>query len=206
MGFSHSGASIRCYSQWMTIVRKTPSYLKGLAETRARADGDVQRLQRIHEDIGQKLTEAIAERDACDKLIRKYDVRLNPELITPIRGWKGRYGRRGQLRESVLQLLQNRFPDTVTTTELSWELEIEFNLDFVTRAERKQWGHSSLVTALRSLVVGGKVERLHDISAGPTGEVGRWRWISDAALSLDHLREQATALGVLVQQADDVLE
>jgi len=29
-------------------MRKTPSYLKGLAETRARADADVQRLQKIH--------------------------------------------------------------------------------------------------------------------------------------------------------------
>jgi len=76
-------------------MRKTPSHLKGLAETRARSAGDVQRLQKLYEEVGKKLTEATAEVDACDRLIRKFDERLNPELIKPIRAWKGRYGNRG---------------------------------------------------------------------------------------------------------------
>lgn len=75
-----------------TDVRKTHSHLKGLAETRARADGDMRRLQQLLDEIDPMLAEAVriqtihaqvtaklaaarAERDACDLLIRKFDDR-----------------------------------------------------------------------------------------------------------------------------------
>lgn len=61
----------------MTIeIRRIQSYLKGLAEVRARVDADVQRLQKIHDEITAKLAAAMVERDSCDCLIRKYDQRL----------------------------------------------------------------------------------------------------------------------------------
>lgn len=73
-----------------TEMRKTPSYLKGLAETRARVAGDVPRYQKIHDDVWQRLAEAKAELDACDRLIRKFDKRLVREQIEPIQAWQGR--------------------------------------------------------------------------------------------------------------------
>jgi len=85
-------------------IRNPPSYLKGLAETRARADADVLRLQKIYGEIAEKLAEAAAERDSCDCLILKYDDRLDPNRIAPIQSWKGRYESPRVLRR--LQLLR----------------------------------------------------------------------------------------------------
>jgi hypothetical protein len=72
-----------------TPVRKIPSYLKGLAETRARADGDLIRQAKRQAELDTLAADALATRDACDKLIKKFDVRLDPGLISPIKAWKG---------------------------------------------------------------------------------------------------------------------
>jgi len=103
-------------------MRVTPSYLKGLAETRARADGelkrhqkllseierklkvakaDVERYQHMQVQVAQQLVVAQTDLDACDRLIRKCDARINPEEIEPISAWKGRYGKRGALKASI---------------------------------------------------------------------------------------------------------
>ena len=42
-------------------MRKTPSYLKGLAETRARAFADVQRLRKLQVELAKNLADAEAE-------------------------------------------------------------------------------------------------------------------------------------------------
>lgn len=83
-------------------MQKVPSYLKGLAETRARVHAERSRLERLHVKIGQRLAEATAECDACDRLIKKYDGRLDPTTIVPIRAWQGRYGKRGALKQAIL--------------------------------------------------------------------------------------------------------
>lgn len=184
-------------------MRKTPSYLKGLAETRARVAGDLARYQELYNEIGQKLAEAKAELEACDRLIRKFDERLNPNLIEPIRAWKGRYGKRGELREQIKRLLQQRAPTEVTTTELAWELQLHFRLDFESAQEKRKWTANSLASTLKALVAEGCVERLHEFENGPTGEAGRWRWKLDDDLSLDRLEAQLAAAGIATQQCDD---
>jgi hypothetical protein len=141
-------------------MRKTPSYLKGLAETRARAAGDIQRLKKIQEEVAQKLAQAQDELEACDRLIRKYDARLNPELIQPIRAWQGRYGKRGALQATIKRLLQEAFPEAIDTTELLWALQIEFQLDFPTWQEKHRWRRNSLTPALKDLVAAGLANRL----------------------------------------------
>jgi hypothetical protein len=187
-------------------MRKTPSYLKGLAETRARAAGDVERYQQILEEVSSKLAQAKAEVAACDRLICKFDTRLNPELIEPIRAWKGRYGKRGQLSASIAQLLEQSAPEELTTTEVIWELQMQFQLDFSTADEKQRWRKNSLTPALKDLVSKGLVDRLHEPVDCFNGEVGRWRWKSGGDLSLDHLRAQAAAAGVSTQHADDAHE
>ena len=82
-------------------MRKTPSYLKGLAETRARAHGDTIRLGKIRDEIHAKLEEAKFLVESCDRLIVQYDSRLNPTLIQPVGAWQGRYGKRGALTEAI---------------------------------------------------------------------------------------------------------
>lgn len=184
-------------------MRQVPSYLKGLAETRARADADAQRLQKLATEIAEELAEAQRTVDSCDVLIRKFDSRLNPELIEPIRAWKGRYGLRGALRNSIERQLREAYPAELTTSEIAWALQVEFKLDFVHRAEKAHWQHNTVSRTLKVIVERGQAVPLHDVSRGSSGEVGRWRWISDDALSLDHLRAQTVAAGRAVQQCDD---
>lgn len=97
-------------------IRRTHAYLKGLAEVRARVDADVQRFQKIHDEITAKLAAAFSERESCDCLIRKYDQRLDPNQIQPIRAWKGRYGSRGALQRSMTKMLEEVWPEALTRT------------------------------------------------------------------------------------------
>jgi len=184
-------------------MRKTPSYLKGLAETRARAFADVQRLSKLQVELAKNLANAEAEVDACDRLIRKFDPRLNPDLIEPTRAHKGRYGNHGKLREAIKSYLMEAAPNAVTSHEVALAMELEFSLDFSTFQEKWRWQKNSVVSALKALAQTDSVERLHDVvTPGSNGEVGRWRWKSDASLSLDHLRELAEGSGVSVQHCD----
>ena len=181
-------------------MRKTPSYLKGLAETRARASADVSRYQRLYEEIGQALEKAKAELVACDTLIRKFDERLNPELIEPIKAWKGRYGKRGARKEAILEMLQAKAPDFVTTTEIVWELQARFRLDFIDWREKDNWARNSVGNLLRELVKQGLVQRLHDPTAN-TGESGRWRWVNAGCESLGDLAALAESSGVVMSSS-----
>jgi hypothetical protein len=72
-----------------------------LAVTRARAHGGLIRLLRLSEDIARQMDETVGVMASCDKLIRLFDNSLDPELIPPIKSWKGHYGQRGQLSASV---------------------------------------------------------------------------------------------------------
>ena len=53
--------------------QKVLSYLKGLAENRARAAGDIARFERISEEVAAKIAEARLVLDSCDRLIKRYD-------------------------------------------------------------------------------------------------------------------------------------
>ncbi len=154
-------------------MRKTPSYLKGLAETRARAAADILRYQQVIDEITVSLTKAQAELEACDRLIKKFDERLEPALIEPVLHWKGRYGKRGALREAILALLQEQAPAAVTTTEIGWQMQLKFDIGFNHWTERKRWMTNSIGNCLKKLVKEGLVEACHDQSN--TGYVGSWR-------------------------------
>lgn len=174
-------------------MRKTPSYLKGLAETRARVAAEVQRYQKLQDEIGQALATAQAELDACDRLIRKFDERLNPELIHPIKAWKGRYGARGNLRQALLDILKEKAPSALSTVELGIELQLRLELDFITSQERGKWLQNSVTRRLRVLVLEGLVERLHDPNINT---FGYWRWKGEGCKSLGDLAELAKSSGV----------
>lgn len=182
-------------------MQRTPSYLKGLAETRARAAGDVERLKELHTEITRLLKNAKAEVASCDVLIRKFDKQLDPSKIPSIRAWKGRYGKRGVLRQAVLRVVEATWPESVSTTELAAKMQVEFKLDFATAWERDRWCDYSLRNLLRKCVEDGVLER-DEPTRSPSGRtVNRWRWAPQAATELSALREAAEAAGVGVQQA-----
>lgn len=157
-------------------MRKTPSYLKGLAETRARAAGDVLRLERLQGDVAQAHEKARFELAAADALICRFDPRLDPTQIPPLRAWAGRYGKRGALREAILKYLREAHPQELTTTEIAVRLQAELGLDFTMAAACEEWVHNSVRAQLRRLAREGEAE--HTSEASPGTKVGRWRLIS----------------------------
>ncbi len=160
----------------MTVdMRKVPSYLKGLAETRARAAGDVSRLKALHDEVGGRLAKAQAELESCDVLIRKFDERLNPTLIGAVRPRKTRFGKPGALRDAIIAYLKERAPAEVSTSELSLAIQMQFEFDFLLREERVRWQTNSLTRQVELLMEDGLVERCHDGVFGAY-DVGRWRW------------------------------
>ena len=156
-------------------MRKTPSYLKGLAETRARAAGDVLRLQQILDQVKESLDKAQAEVDACDVLIKKFDDRLEPTEIEPVNHWEGRYGRRGALKEAVLQLLRDRAPGVVTTTEIGWQMQLKFDIGFLHWKDRKRWMTNSIGNCLKTLAGEGVIEMCPELMK--PGGVASWRCV-----------------------------
>ena len=50
--------------------KKVRSYLKGLAENRARAAGDVVRLEAMAAQVAKELAEARMDVESCDRLIK----------------------------------------------------------------------------------------------------------------------------------------
>lgn len=156
-------------------MRKTPSYLKGLAETHGRALADVERLERLQVEVAERLARARNELNASGILIRKFDARLDPSRIQPIKHWQGRYGKRGALGSAIERILQEAAPEEVLTTEIVIKLQLEFGLDFATEKECWIWVKNSVLRKLKKLVEKGVVERLHD-PRSHTERVGRWRW------------------------------
>lgn len=153
-------------------MRKTPSYLKGLAETRARAAADVLRYKQILDEVTASLARAQAELASCDTLIRKFDARLDPQQIDPVAGWQGRYGKRGALREAVLALLREYAPNPVSTSEVGLKMQLKFNIAFDHPRERKQWMSNSVAGCLKILAKDGLVEQCPEMSGA--SNVGYW--------------------------------
>lgn len=176
----------------LQMPRKVSSYVKGLVETRARAAGDLERFRRIHAEVSERIATAEAEIAACDRLIRKFDGRLDPTKIEPLATRS--YGGRGRLRAAVLDQLQLAYPGEVTTSDLAVEMQIKFGFDFLTATQRDNWVRGSLARALRDLHAEGLAERMHDPSLR-TGEPGRWRLRPASAPSTGELLARLSATG-----------
>lgn len=177
-------------------MTKTNSYLKGLAETRARADGDVLRLERLLAEITADLSRAKSDRDACDRLIRRFDPALNPEAIEPIQAQKGLYGKHGGLTRAVENAVRSAAPTPITTWEVGLAAAMELKLEFVSRKDRSEWMHNTLGRCLRRMLDQGTVERVADVFDENDQARTRWRWLGVPCTTLDDLRRQAAAKGV----------
>ena len=208
---------------------RTHPYLKGLAETRARADDRCLRAEKRLTEVTQLLVRtraqleakcarlekgtlywarvahcSRAEREACDLLIKKYDALLVPAAIVPINGWQGRYGEHGELSKLVRRFVEMAYPNAITTTEVGQWLQAQFSLVFSTPKERYIWVRNTVSNMLNYLVRKGVIERCHDLIVTP-GQPGRWRWIPPAGSSLD-LAALAAQAGTTTTYAADLAE
>lgn len=203
-------------------MQKTHSYLKGLAETRARAAGDLRRhtrqkatletlLPELEADLAryrkmygrvcQNLENAKSDLESCDRLIRKFDGRLDPEEIEPIRAHKGKYGGHGRLREALQELLKDCHPEALDTEQLALTIALELDLEFATPKERRAWVHNSIGNSLKKMVAEGLIERMHDPGIQGRQGFGRWRWVPKAVVGLGALAQTAAQAGVGVSKA-----
>lgn len=155
--------------------KKVRSYLKGLAENRARAAGDIERLEAMAAQVTSALVEARLDLESCDRLIRKYDPRLRPERIAPVREWRHHKGKRGDLRQLLIEIIAQKAPAPLTLTEICCEIEMRWELTFLTDLDRSSWRRDCVARALRSLVVQKKIAALHTMKGGHSIlEVARW--------------------------------
>lgn len=183
-------------------ARRTPSFLVGLVDRRARADGQVQRLAAMLTDIRLELAKAIEHRHACDALLRSYYAGIEASEFQPIQGWMGRYGKRGGLAEAILRFLAAAGSAGATTSEVGTHLAGLFGLDFACPNDRKKWQKNSVGPRLRALTANGDVEPLHDPGT-ELGKVGRWRLKQATPQTGASLLALAAARGVEVAFTDD---
>ena len=184
--------------------KKIRSYLKGLAENRARAAGDIIRFERIAAEVNEKLTNARLDVESCDRLIKKYDARLKPERIGPIRVWPHHKGKRGELKNLLIEIIEREAPSEVSLVELCNEVEIRWELTFLTEIERTCWRRDAIGRALRRLSQAGRIAAVHSRRGGsPNEAVGRWRATSGSVLLTDHSTVLALAMDESAPSFDD---
>jgi hypothetical protein len=64
-------------------MKKTPSALKWLAESRGRAAGELDRLETIQAEVESKIQEVRQNLEAFDRAIKVFDPRIDPDAIEP---------------------------------------------------------------------------------------------------------------------------
>lgn len=115
------------------------------------------------------------ELDAQDKTMVIYDPAIKPGDIEPIHEWIGNYGKRGQLRQFLIETFQSRAPEFVSTTEIAMLVVMNFSMVFVSDESRRLWLNGSLRGSLKVLVKKGFLERDPDCEM-KTGVPMGWRW------------------------------
>lgn len=187
---------------------RTHPYLRGLAETRARADSQYSTLKEQIATLACRLEKARTEREACDGLIRRFNPTLLPEVIQPItEGQRNQYGKRGALTKAIIAALQQAYPECISTSTIALHVEAAFHLTFSTRTERRNWVCKSLSNRLSSFARDNIIERLHNPNEN-TGQAGLWRWIpkGQAPTNLRALAEQAGLTSVSTLDQEGYLE
>ena len=123
------------------------------------------------------MAEARLDLESCDRLIKKYDPRLQPECIVPIRVRPHHKGKRGGLREKLLEIIEREAPKEVTLTEICYAIEISWELTFLTSKDRLGWRRDAVGRALRRLATEAtgetEVVSMPDLRAAALHEVPR---------------------------------
>jgi hypothetical protein len=169
-------------------VKPTPPALKWLAEKRARIAGKLDQRERTLTELQSRVAKLRDDLAALDRTLSVYDSQIDALAIQPVYAWKGKYGKRGALKQFIAQVVESRSPETISTDQLALLAMAHFALDFPTSVLRKRWQTNTLLNALKDLREAGKVERLHDLH---TGTVGLWRWAQPVAVTLADLRAAA---------------
>lgn len=111
-------------------MKKMPSALKWLAETRARTAHQLAESERVQAAVLARTEKLREELTALDRTLTIYDPELQPEKVQAVRGHRPHYGQRGNLTAAIARILQAQAPPYVSTELLLVLLCSEFNLQF----------------------------------------------------------------------------
>ena len=167
-------------------MRNTPAALKWLADKRRRVSSDLTQTTAIAAEVNQRVETLRIDLEALDRDVVIFDSSIEPEELRPVSA-HGRTGKRGSLRQAVINVLQAHSPAWVATENIEALVCLELLISFETATVRKRWYDNSLTKQLRVLVTEDLVERLQD-STVFTSEVGRWRWKQEVKPTLASLR------------------
>lgn len=147
-----------------------PSYLKRLVESRARAAGDIERLEELRRLLEPEIETAPAKLQAAGTLIRDFSPLPDPSQIQPI---KPREGRHGKLRETVRQILRDAAPEALPTNQIAFLAAEKMQLRFHTADDFRTWAANAVARELRKQSDSGALERLP-----VPGEENRWHAVA----------------------------
>jgi hypothetical protein len=168
-------------------MKKTPSALKWLAETRARTAHDLAESERVQTAVVARVARLREELAALDRTMTVFDPGIEPARVQAVQGHRPEYGQRGNLTGAIGRILQAQTPHYVSTELLLLLLCAEFGLEFATPQELSRWRKNVVARRLRHMLDQGLVEREQDPSVW-TAEFGRWRWeVSAGAMKLHDL-------------------
>ena len=188
-------------------MSNTSPPLKWLVEKRARVAAQLARAERRASCLPELLAAAEAKAhqaanalkqaeglrddlEGLDRTLALHTPDLDSSAISPVDGWQGRYGRRGALRESIIELLKERRTGWYRSEELTSAVALKWRLDLATPAERRAWVSNSLRGALKVLTAEGLVECRHD--PGSTRTRCLWRWKPEMPQTLASLHAGAS--------------
>ena len=153
-------------------LKTIPTKLKQLAEKRARLAGEVElslatdkpyidEIDALLEKLSlleEKLVISALQRNgittalsALDDEIVKLSPNTDPSKIQAIFGWKDRYGKRGALRQYLVDVLKSHHPEYIGFTDLADLAAKNFSLTFATDSEKVDWRNRNLKGALKEL-------------------------------------------------------
>jgi hypothetical protein len=100
-------------------MKITKSYLTGLASEHAEAQAQVVEYTKLLELATEGLKKAQARLDSAEYLIKNINPDLDTSVITPTRAWKGRYGERGNLRKTLVDIVNRSGSVGMTAAEIT---------------------------------------------------------------------------------------
>ena len=192
-------------------MKKIPSALKWLAEKRARVAGELESCVQVKATLvtdfdtlrlklctteemlaaaTRKSVRLAEELDALDKTMVIYDPAIKPGDIKPIHEWRGSYGKRGRLRQFLIETFQSRAPEFVTTSEMAMLVIMNFAMVFDSAESRRLWLNGSLRGALKLLANQGFLERDPNCETKSGVPMG-WRWKGAVQPTLAKLRQHS---------------
>jgi hypothetical protein len=195
-------------------VKKIPTELKQLAERRARVVGalsasvlseqyadqieilklQLKNMEALFLASSKKKERLLEELAHIDKQFLEAYPAVNTGSIEPIAAWKGKYGKRGALRQFVLETLKSYAPAFVPTTKLSELAIIEFSLVFENSVARKKWNDNSFRGALKSLSMDGLVEQSEEPLSAKHKGLSHWRLKQESRPTLAALSRQSSSI------------